>query len=86
MVLADLGGQISSALQNLQNSTVIDEKVLGDLINTICRALMKADVNFELIKRIKMQILNEVKLDELASGVNKRRTIQRAVFDNLVGL
>lgn len=47
---------------------------------------MKADVNFELIKRIKMQILNEVKLDELASGVNKRRTIQRAVFDNLVGL
>ena len=86
MVLADLGGQISSALQNLQNSTVIDEKVLNDLLNTIARALMQADVNFGLVKKIKTQILNEVKLDELASGINKRRAIQKAVFDNLVGL
>lgn len=86
MVLADLGGQISSALQNLQNSTVIDEKVLNDLLNTIARALMQADVNFALVKKIKTQILNEVKLDDLASGINKRRAIQKAVFDNLVGL
>ena len=27
-----------------------------------------------------------MKLDELASGINKRRAIQRAVFDNLVQL
>jgi signal recognition particle GTPase len=86
MVLAELGSSISSALQNLQNSTVIDEKVLNDLLNTISRALMTADVNFVLVKKIKEQILSQVKLDELASGINKRRTIQKAVFDNLVGL
>ena len=86
MVLADLGGQISSALQNLQNSTVIDETVLNDLLKTITISLMRADVNVQLVKKLRDSILQEVKLDELASGINKRRAIQRAVFDNLVQL
>ena len=60
MVLADLGGQISSALQNLQNSTVIDETVLNDLLKTITISLMRADVNVQLVKKLRDSILQEV--------------------------
>lgn len=86
MVLADLGSHISGALQKLQNSTIIDEEVLKELLNSITRALMAADVNFQLIMQVKSKIQQEVKLDELASGINKRRAIQKAVFNNLVNL
>jgi signal recognition particle subunit SRP54 len=85
-MLADLGSTIAGALQKLQNSTVIDEKAFNELLNSISRALLSADVNFALIKKVKAQIQAEVQLDELASGVNKRRAIQRAVFNNLVQL
>ncbi|KAG5115048.1 hypothetical protein JHK82_038317 [Glycine max] len=83
MVLAELGGSISRALQLMSNATVIDEKVLNDCLNDITRALLQSDVQFKLVRDMQTNIKNIVNLDDLAAGHNKRRIIQQAVFNEL---
>lgn len=41
MVLAELGGRISAALQSMTNATVIDEAVLKECLNEIASALLQ---------------------------------------------
>ncbi|XP_020198273.1 signal recognition particle subunit SRP54 2 [Aegilops tauschii subsp. strangulata] len=74
MVLAQLGGSISRALAQMSNATVIDEKVLGECLNEISRALLQSDVR---------KIVN---LETLAAGTNKRRIIQQVVFTELCNM
>ncbi|EES19782.1 hypothetical protein BDA96_09G202500 [Sorghum bicolor] len=83
MVLAELGGSIARALSRMSNATVVDEKVLADCLNEICRALLQADVRFETVRDVKANIKRVVNLDALAAGTNKRRIIQQAVVDEI---
>ncbi|KAK1303012.1 hypothetical protein QJS10_CPB12g00371 [Acorus calamus] len=83
MVLAELGGSISRALQRMNNAPTIDEKVLGELINEIARALLQADVDFKVVADMRSNIKKIVNLDDLAAGHNKRKIIQQAVFNEL---
>lgn len=77
MVLAQLGGSISRALQQMSNATVIDEKVLNECLNEITRALLQSDVQFKLVRDMQTNIKKIVNLDELAAGHNKRKIIQQ---------
>ncbi|KAK4350231.1 hypothetical protein RND71_029544 [Anisodus tanguticus] len=83
MVLAQLGGSISRALQQMSNATIIDEKVLNECLNEITRALLQADVQFKLVRDMTTNIKKIVNLEDLAAGHNKRRIIQQAVFNEL---
>ena len=78
MVLAQLGGSISKALQRMSNATIIDEKVLNECLNEITRALLQADVQFRMVADMQKNIKKVVNLDDLAAGRNKRRIIQQA--------
>lgn len=77
MVLAQLGGSISRALQQMSNATIIDEKVLNDCLNEITRALLQSDVQFKLVRDMQTNIKKIVNLDDLAAGHNKRKIIQQ---------
>lgn len=77
MVLAQLGGSISRAIQQMSNATIIDEKVLNECLNEITRALLQADVQFKLVREMQTNIKKIVNLDDLAAGHNKRRIIQQ---------
>ncbi|KAK2425460.1 signal recognition particle 54 kDa protein [Trifolium repens] len=83
MVLAQLGGSITRALQQMSNATVIDEKVLNDCLNEINRALLQSDVQFKLVSDMHNNIKKIVNLEDLAAGHNKRKIIQKAVFNEL---
>ncbi|XP_058780453.1 signal recognition particle subunit SRP54 2-like [Vicia villosa] len=83
MVLAQLGGSISRALQQMNNATVIDEKVLNECLNEITRALLQSDVQFKLVRDMQTNIKKIVNLQDLAAGHNKRKIIQQAVFSEL---
>ncbi len=83
MVLEGLGGRLTGALRRMTNATVIDEAALNDLLKEIARALLEADVNVRSVQQLRKNVTNRVKLDELAAGLNKRKLIQRAVFDEL---
>ncbi|XP_070577291.1 signal recognition particle subunit SRP54 [Ptychodera flava] len=86
MVLADLGRKITSALRSLSNATIIDEDVLNSMLKEICAALLEADVNILLVKRLRENVKAVIDFDEMAAGLNKRRMIQTAVFKELVKL
>ncbi|OTB01698.1 hypothetical protein M426DRAFT_63424 [Hypoxylon sp. CI-4A] len=78
MVLQDLGRRISGALHDVTRAPNLDEKISG--------ALLEADVNVRLVSKLKNSISTTVNFKDLPPGVNKKRLIQKAVFDELVKL
>merc|ERR1711881_134441 len=86
MVLADLGRKINNALQHLSRETVIDQEAVNLMLKEICRALMESDVNVRLVQQLREGVKSQIDVDEMASGLNKRRIIQQAVFKELVRL
>lgn len=86
MVLADLGRRITSALHSLNNTTVINEDVLKSMLKEICSALLEADVNVKLVKKLQDNVKHGIDFDNMAQGLNKRKMIQNAVFQELVKL
>ncbi|CAH2036192.1 unnamed protein product [Thlaspi arvense] len=83
MVLAELGGKITRALQQMSNVTIIDEKALTECLNEITRALLQSDVSFPLVREMQSNIKKIVNLEDLAAGHNKRRIIEQAIFSEL---
>jgi len=86
MVLAELGKSITKALRSMTNATVIDEEVLENMLKEISGALMHSDVNFALVKKLRTNIKQRVNLEEQAAGINRKKLIQKAVFDELCNL
>mmetsp|Transcript_11850 Transcript_11850/g.49529 ORF Transcript_11850/g.49529 Transcript_11850/m.49529 type:complete len:167 (+) Transcript_11850:88-588(+) len=86
MVLGDLGKRINRAIRLMSDATVIDEAVVKEMLNEISKALLEADVNIKYVAQLKNRVLNRVKFEELAAGVNKRKMIQGAVVDELCAL
>lgn len=86
MVLQDLGRRISSALHDVTRAPNLDEKAFKQMLNEISHALLEADVNVRLVQKLSNSIKNQVNFKDLPPAVNKKRLIQKAVFDELVKL
>ncbi|KAI9828398.1 MAG: Signal recognition particle [Thelocarpon impressellum] len=86
MVLQDLGRRINAAVSDLTRSSNVDEKAFDGMIKEICAALLEADVNVKLVGNLRKSIKSSVNFKDSAPGVNKKRLIQKAVFDELVKL
>lgn len=86
MVLADLGGRISAALARMTESVIIDEAVLKELLDEISRALLAADVDVLLVKRLLDNIKKSVNLEDAAAGHSRRRLIESTVIKELYKL
>ena len=56
------------------------------MIKEICSALLSADVNVKLVGQLRKSINSQVNFASLPSSANKKRVIQKAVFDHLVAL
>lgn len=67
----------------MSNSPVFDEEVLDSMLKEICGALLVSDVNVRLVSALRKNIKNVIDFDEMAAGLNKRRIVQRAVFEEL---
>lgn len=85
MVLQELGSQISKALASVQEATVVDEKVLDACLKEISTALLQADVNIKLVFNMRANVKKRVDSDT-GAGLNKRKIIEKAVFDELCAM
>lgn len=54
------------------------------MLKEICLALLEADVNVVLVKRLRENVRAVIDFEEMAGGLNKRRMIQSAVFKELI--
>ncbi|PRW05785.1 signal recognition particle 54 kDa 2 [Chlorella sorokiniana] len=86
MVLAELGQRISQALGSLNSVTVVDEAVLDGVLKEIATALLQADVNVRLVANLRTNVKKRVNMEQLASGLNKQKVIEKAVFDELCAM
>ena len=77
MVLNELGKKINDALMSLSKETIIDENLLDGILKEICKALLESDVNIKLVQNLRNNIKSIVNLESLASGINKRKIIQK---------
>lgn len=86
MVLQDLGRRINAAVNDLTRAQTLDEKAFDGMIKEISNALVEADVNIKLVSNLRKTIKSSVKFHELPPHANKKRIIQKAVFDALVDI
>ncbi|CAJ0572095.1 unnamed protein product, partial [Mesorhabditis spiculigera] len=86
MVLADLGRRIRNALGKLGQATVINEEELDAMLQEVCRALIEADIHIRLVKQLKDNVKKVINFEDMVGGVNKRRLIQKTVFQELLKL
>lgn len=56
------------------------------MVKEICSALISADVNIKLVSQLRKSIKAQVNFKELPQHANKKRIIQKAVYDQLVAL
>lgn len=86
MVLADLGKRIQRALFSIKNDAAIDEKTLDELLSQVSLALLESDVNSKLVETLQHRVRSTVDLKSCPPGANKRKLIQKVVFDELCNL
>ncbi|CCE86947.1 Piso0_005471 [Millerozyma farinosa CBS 7064] len=85
MVLADLGSRLRGALSSVESG---DEKEIQNMVKDICSALLETDVNIKLVARLRDNIKEKIKtqINDNEGGSNKRKKLQKIVFDELCGL
>ena len=62
MVLAELGEQISNALKKLNKASVVDDKLLDEILKEICNALLNSDVNMKHVMDLRKTVSTTIKL------------------------
>ncbi|EPY28434.1 signal recognition particle subunit SRP54 [Strigomonas culicis] len=83
MVLAELGQKIGQALNKMSAKSILNEEDIKEMLNEIARALLQADVNVNVVKRLQVSIKTEVALHDEGAGLNKRKIVQNAVFNGI---
>lgn len=86
MVLADLGNSITSALRKISSKTIIDKEAIAEMLKEIGNALVAADVNMQLVLKIRRSLMDKLDLEKMSAATNRSKAIERAVFDELVSL
>ena len=86
MVLADLGRKINAALHSMDKAPDINEEVLNSVLKDVCAALLEADVNVRLVKKLRENVRSSLDFQGTARGFNKRKMVEHAVFKEIVKL
>jgi signal recognition particle subunit SRP54 len=85
MVLADLGRRINTAVSSAIKSTDVDAAI-DLMLKEICNALLEADVNFKLVAKLRNDIRSKLNDDQTKNPQQKKKIIQKVVFDELCSL
>lgn len=83
MVLAELGQRIGQALNKMSAKSMLGEEDVKELLNEIAQALLQADVNINIVKKLQISIKTELALADEAAGLNKRKILQNAVYNGI---
>ena len=92
MVLAELGQKIGAALKKLNTASVIDDKLLQEILTEIASALLSSDVNIKYVMKLRDTVKTQVNLqmgleENTQTGLATiRKLIQRTVVDELTNM
>lgn len=83
MVLAELGQRIGQALTKMSAKSMLGDDDVKELLNEIAQALLQADVNIVVVKKLMDSVKTEFSIAKEGMGINKRKVLQNAVFSGL---
>lgn len=84
MALHAMGMKIASALGKLTSAESVDDEAVKSVVQDISRALLEADVNFQLVKVLRDNVLKRVRLEDDGAAYNKAKMVEKAVMEELV--
>lgn len=80
-MLSDLGRRINSALSGVTADA--SDEAIAQSLKEICTALLESDVNFRLVAQLRDRVKAQLAKEKTT---NKKRLVQKLVFDELVAL
>lgn len=85
-MLGNLGKNLTKTMKKLAGMTIIDEKVVKEVVKDIQRALIQSDVNIKLVLKLSKTIEDRSLKEEPPKGVTAKEHVIRIVYEELVNL
>ena len=85
-MLGNLGKNLTKTMKKLAVMTIIDEKVVIEVIKDIQRAFIQADVNIKLVLKLSKTIEDRSLNEEPPKGITPKEHVIRIVYEELVNL
>lgn len=85
-MLDSLSSSLKDALKKIAGKTVVDRAAVEELVRSLQRALLQADVNVKLVMQLSQSIKTRALEEEPPKGMNVREHVLRIVYQELVGL
>jgi len=84
-MLEKLGEVIRKATDKIANAIFLDKNLVDSIVRDLQRALLEADVNVFLVKKLTDKI-KQTALDERVNGIEKKEHLIKILHDELLGL
>ncbi|MDD4254520.1 MAG: signal recognition particle protein Srp54 [Methanofollis sp.] len=85
-MLDSLSSSLKDALKKIAGKTVVDRAAVEELVRSLQRALLQADVNVKLVMQLSQSIKTRALDEEPPKGMNVREHVLRIVYQELVSL
>jgi len=82
----DLSGKLEKAVQSLKGQSRISDVNIAETVREIRRALLDADVNFEVAKTFTDKVREQAMGDNVLSSVNPGQQFTKIVYDQLANI
>ncbi len=84
MVLEKLSESLKGTLSKIARSMFVDEKLIGELVKDIQRALLQADVNVKLVFQLSKDIKERALKEKTPQGLTQKEYLVKIVYEELV--
>ena len=84
MVLDKLGSSLREVLRKIAGASHVDEALIKEVVRDIQRALLQADVNVELARRITRRLEKRAFEEKPPAGMSPREHVVRIIYEELV--
>lgn len=84
MVLDKLSNSLKATLRKITGATFVDEKLIGELVKDIQRALLQSDVNVQLVFKVAKQIKERALEERAPRGITQKEHLVNIVYEELV--
>ncbi|MDW8021487.1 MAG: signal recognition particle protein Srp54 [Nitrososphaerota archaeon] len=84
--MPSLSEMLRKALSKFTSASSVDKRVVEELIRDLQRALLMADVNVELVKKLSDNIRERAFLERAPPGISRKDHVIKVVYEELVKL
>lgn len=85
-MLGNLGESLTNTMKKLAGMSVIDKKVVKEVVKDIQRALIQSDVNIQLVLKLSKKIEGRALEEKPPKGITPREHVITIIYEEMVAL